>query len=96
MDLTGEVKRSGLPCHGHGPLAAAVKKLWLRRAIQAAVHVVLLQWVTNLKWLHSAQRSCELNIIFVAMLGSIVNLYIIVFPKLVVLVQLAIYRTSLG
>ena len=49
VDLTGEVRTSGLPCHGHGHLAAAVEKLWQRRAIQATVVAVPLQWIKN-KW----------------------------------------------
>ena len=48
MDLAGEVRTSGLPYHGHGPLAAAVQKLWWRHAIQPTVVAVLLQRIK--KW----------------------------------------------
>ena len=44
MDLAGEVKTSGLPCLGHGTLAAAVRRLWRRHAIPPTVAAMLLQW----------------------------------------------------
>ena len=56
VDLTGEVRIGGLPCHGHGHLAAAAEKLWQRRAIQATVVAVPLQWIKN-KWVHGDQGS---------------------------------------
>ena len=43
VDLTGEIRKSGLPCHGYGHLAVAVKKLWWRSAIQPAAVAVPLQ-----------------------------------------------------
>ena len=61
VDLAGEVRISGLPCHGHGSLAAAVEKPWQRRAIQATAVAVPLQWIKN-KWVVIKDLRCELGI----------------------------------